>query len=152
MKPWERYSFTALSAILTITGVAYFWMKWMMPTDDPFAVVNHPLQPLMLHLHVLTAPAFLIVFGIIFNSHIGRKIGKNVPNRRSGLLSLVTMAIMTASGYLLQTLTDPAFHQVALVAHLASGGLFAVAYTVHLAIAVRMWQQCRRAQQQTAAA
>ena len=152
MKTWEKYSFTALSAILTITGVAYFWMKWMMQTDDPFAVVNHPLQPLMLQLHVLSAPAFLVVFGIIFNSHIGRKIGKKIPNRRSGLLSLVTLVVMTASGYLLQTLTAPLLHQAALVAHLVSGAVFAAAYTVHLAIAVRMWQTARRGQQQVAAA
>jgi hypothetical protein len=152
MKRWEKYTFTTLSAILTITGVAYFWMKWMLETDDPFAVVNHPLQPLMLQLHILVAPAFLVVFGIIFNSHIGRKIGKQIPNRRSGMLSLVTLAIMTASGYLLQTLTDPLLHQAALVSHLASGGVFAGAYTVHLAISIRMWQQARRAQQHAAAA
>jgi hypothetical protein len=151
MKPWEKYTFTALSAILTITGVAYLWMKWMMQTDDPFAVVNHPLQPLMLQLHVLASPAFLVVFGIIFNSHIGRKIGKPIPNRRSGLLSLITMAVMTASGYLLQTLTHPVLHQVALAAHLASGAVFAVSYTVHLVIAGRMWQHSRRGQQVAAA-
>lgn len=152
MKPWEKYTFTALSVVLTITGVAYFWMKWMVQSEDPFAVVNHPLQPLMLQLHILAAPAFLIVFGIIFNSHIARKIGKKIPNRRSGMLSLVTIAVMTASGYLLQTLSDPLLHQGALVAHLASSGIFAVAYTVHLAISVRIWQQCRRAQQEAAAA
>ena len=152
MKRWEKYTFTTLSAILTITGVAYFWMKWMLQTDDPFAVVNHPLQPLMLQLHILVSPAFLVVFGIIFNSHIGRKIGKPIPNRRSGMLSLVTMAIMTASGYLLQTVSQPLLHQLMLVAHLGSGATFALAYTVHLAISVRMWQHARRGQQQPAAA
>lgn len=152
MKRWEKYTFTALSAVLTITGIAYFWMKWMMTADDPFAVVNHPLQPLMLQLHVLAAPAFMVVFGVIFNSHIGRKIGKKLPNRRSGLLSLVTLVVMTASGYLLQTLTDPLLYRLALVAHLASGAVFAGSYTVHLAISIRMWQQSRRGQQQAAAA
>lgn len=152
MKRWEKYTFSTLSAILTFTGVAYFWMKWMLATDDPLAVVNHPLQPLMLQLHILAAPPFLVVFGIVFNSHIARKIGKQIPNRRSGMLSLVTLAIMTVSGYLLQTLTEPLLHQVALVSHLASGAIFAGAYTVHLAISVRMWLQCRRAQRQAAAA
>jgi hypothetical protein len=68
------------------------------------------------------------------------------------MLSLVTMAVMTASGYLLQTVTAPLVHQVTLIAHIASGVLFAGAYTIHLAVAVRMWQQSRRGQQQTAAA
>lgn len=139
MKTWEKYSFGILSAVLAVTGIAYFWMKFMMTTDDPLAVVNHPLQPLMLQLHVLFSPAFLVVFGIIFNSHIARKIGKKIPNRRSGLLSLVTLVVMTLSGYLLQVVTAEVWQQVCLAAHVASGVVFSLAYVVHLAIAARMW-------------
>jgi hypothetical protein len=152
MKTWERYTFSALAALITITGVAYFWMKYMMVTDDPFAVVNHPLQALMLQLHVLGAPAFLVVFGIIFNSHIARKIGKQIPNRWSGLLSLATLAIMTASGYLLQVLTGESARWWMMVAHMASGSVFAVAYVTHLAISARMWARERRAAREPAAA
>lgn len=143
MKTWEKYSFGILTAILAITGAVYFWMKFMMTTDDPFAVVNHPWQPLMLQLHILGTPAFLVVFGIIFNSHIGRKIGKKIPNRKSGLLSLITLGVMTVSGYLLQVVTAENLHQVALVAHIASGVVFTGAYVTHLAISVRLWARER---------
>lgn len=143
MKTWEKYSFGILTAILAITGAVYFWMKFMMTTDDPFAVVNHPWQPLMLQLHILGAPAFLVVFGIIFNSHIGRKIGKKIPNRKSGLLALITLGVMTVSGYLLQVVTAENLHQVALVAHIASGVVFTGAYVTHLAISVRLWARER---------
>ncbi len=144
MRPWERYSLTALTAVLAVTGVAYFWMKYFMTTDDPFAVVNHPLQPVMLQAHVLAAPAFLVVFGIIFNSHIARKIGKKIPNRRSGLLSLVTLVVMTGSGYLLQVSTAENLRLVWLVAHAGSGVVFSLAYFTHLAIGLRMWVRERR--------
>jgi hypothetical protein len=152
MRPWEKYSFAALTAILAVTGVVYFWMKFMMATDDPFAVVNHPLQPLMLQLHLLAAPAFLLIFGIIFNSHVGRKIGKKIPNRKSGLLSLVTLAVMTVSGYLLQVVTAENVRQITLVAHIASGLVFSGAYLTHLAISVRMVARERRVSRNSVAA
>lgn len=152
MKPWERYTFSALSALLAVTGFAYFAMKYLMVTDDPFAVVNHPLQPLMLHLHVLGAPVFLVVFGIIWNSHIARKIGKPIPNRWSGLVSLATLIIMTVSGYLLQVVTGDTAQRVSLIAHLSSGVVFAGAYVFHLAIGLRIHVLQRRAARDTAAA
>jgi uncharacterized membrane protein len=152
MKPWERYSFAALAALITVTGGAYFWMKYLLVTDDPFAVVNHRLQGLMLQVHVLAAPAFLVMFGIIFNSHIGRKIGKKIPNRRSGLLALVTLVAMTASGYLLQVMTGETALWWMMAAHLTSGAVFAGAYVTHLAISVRIWARERRTTRHRAAA
>src|SRR5262249_18836666 len=52
-----------LSSILVgLSGVAYAWMKYLMTTDDPYAVVNQPMQPWVLDLHLLAAP--LLVFGV----------------------------------------------------------------------------------------
>lgn len=152
MTRWEKYSFTALTALVAATGGAYFWMKYMMATDDPFAVTNHPLQGLMLQLHVLAAPAFLVVFGIILNSHVSQKIGKPIPNRRSGLLSLVATIVMVASGYLLQVLTGERAWQAAFVAHIGSSVVFTAAYVTHLAISAWMWARERRAAGDAAAA
>ena len=152
MKTWEKYSFNTAAALLVVTGIAYFWMKYMMTTNDPFSVVNHPWEPAMLQLHVLAAPAFLVLFGIIFNSHIGRKIGKPIPNRRSGLLSLATFVLMTVSGYALQVVTDDTIKQGWLVTHLASGAVFVAAYVTHLAISMRMWARDRCPGRQQAAA
>jgi uncharacterized membrane protein len=145
-----KYAFSILAAIVTISGVAYFWMKYMMESDDPFALVNHPLQPAMLHLHVLAAPAFLVAFGIVVNSHVARRIGNPVPNRRSGLLALVTIALMTASGYLLQVVTTESWQRACVIAHLVSGVVFAVSYLTHLAISARLWATGRCADQAAA--
>jgi hypothetical protein len=131
--------FTAIAAIVATSGAAYFWMKYMLHTDDPLAVVNHPLQPSMLHLHVLAAPVFLFMVGVLFNSHVARRIGKTIPNRRSGILALGTIAAMTVSGYALQVVTGAGLQRVWLVVHLGSGALFALAYVTHLAISVRLW-------------
>ena len=143
MKRWERYSFNAAAALVAITGFVYLWMEYGMKTDDPFAVVNHPWQPHVLGLHVLAAPVLLVVFGIVFNSHIGRKLRSYGANRRTGMTALITFALMTVSGYLLQVVTTPVLRNVCLVAHIASGTIFAVSYTIHLVIGLRMDSRAR---------
>src|SRR5687767_13459850 len=101
MKRWERWSFNVASLIVVVTGFAYFWMKYAAQTDDPFAVVNHPWQNAMLTLHLLASPPIVLLFGIILNSHIMKKLRvPRMPNRRSGLLSLGTFIAMVCSGYL----------------------------------------------------
>ena len=105
MTRWKKSSFSALAMTVSLSGGAYGWMKYLLTTDDPFAVVNHPLQPLMLHLHVASAPAFLVLFGILLDSHVAERIGRDLPNRGSGLLSFGTILVMSVSGYALQIVT-----------------------------------------------
>jgi hypothetical protein len=139
MKWWERWTFAALTAIVSASGCAYFWMKYVLTTDDPFAVTNHPLQAAMLSLHVVASPGLILVFGIILNSHVMRKLGaRRVPNRKSGLISLGTFSAMAASGYLLQVVTNESLLQAMLGLHLASGAVFTLTYGLHLAISYRL--------------
>src|SRR5688572_28399726 len=102
-------------------------MKYFTVTDDPFAVVNHPWQPAMLAIHVVASPWLLLVFGILMNSHIMRKLRvKGMPNRKSGYLSLGTFFTMTASGYLLQVVTGDRALSVLVAVHVTSGLVFSV--------------------------
>ena len=139
MKPWERWTFGLLSLIVALTGFAYLAMKYLMRSDDPFALVNHPWQPAMLALHVLASPPLILVFGIVFNSHIMRRLrATRVENRRSGLASLITFGVMVASGYLLQVVTAEGWLEALVVVHVAAGVVFSVAYVAHLVISVRL--------------
>ncbi len=45
MSRWEALAFNTLHGLLAATGFAYFYMKYALETDDPFAVVNHARQP-----------------------------------------------------------------------------------------------------------
>jgi hypothetical protein len=139
MKRWERWTFNLVWLLVAVTGFLYFWMKYMVQTDDPFAVVNHPWQSATLMLHVLVSPPFILVFGIVLNSHIMKKLrAPRKPNRSSGLLSLGTFATMTCSGYLLQVVTSEPVLQALVALHVTSGVLFTGAYGVHLLISRRI--------------
>ena len=139
MKRWERWTFNLLAAIVAATGFAYFWMKYFVENADPFAVVNHPWEATMLHLHVLVSPLFLLVFGIILNSHILKKLGATkMPNRKSGLASLGLFAAMIASGYLLQVSTDAGWLRALVAVHAGSGTAFSATYVTHLVISARL--------------
>ena len=139
MKTWERWSFGMLSLIVAVSGFAYFWMRYFVVSDDPFAVVNHPWQGGMMHVHVLSAPPLILIFGLILNSHIMKKLAAlKVPNRRSGIASLATFGLMTATGYLLQVVSAEMWLKGLVAVHVASGAVFSVTYVAHLLISVRL--------------
>lgn len=149
MKAWERWSFGVLSAVVAVTGFAYLWMKYFVTTEDPMAVVNHPWQPAMLNLHVIASPALILVFGIVLNSHVMRKLAHNrPPNRRTGLASFGTFAAMVITGYSLQVITSEAVLEAMVIVHVASGVVFSASYVIHLLISLRItrarsWEQVR---------
>ena len=139
MKRWERWSFNTAALVVAVSGFLYFWMKYFVENPDPFAVVNHPWEAPMLHLHVLASPPFILIFGIILNSHVLRKLGAaRMPNRVSGLLSFGLFAAMVCSGYLLQVAASEAWLRGLVVVHVGSGILFSITYTAHLVISIRL--------------
>ena len=142
MKPWEIWLSHISTIVITVSGTAYFWMKYAMETDDPFSIVNHPWQPAMLGLHVLAAPVLVFVVGMMVQSHIQNKLRSGGrSNRASGLVSMVTMPMMIVSGYMLQVVTSPLLANIALVLHLASSLLFALTYVAHQVISFRLSRQ-----------
>ena len=130
---WERWAFNALHTVVGVTGFAYVYMKFVLVTDDPFAIINHPWQPAMLAIHVVAAPVFIAFFGMLFRSHSLRKLRSGSPaNRRTGWTSIIGFSVMAMSGYFIQIGTSPAFINFSIWLHIGSGTVFAVAYSVHL--------------------
>ena len=101
-------------------GLVYAWMRYLVRPDDPFAVVNHPWQPEVQHLHVLAAPLLVFAIGLIWKAHAWPGVRLRIAaRRRSGLALVATAAPMIASGYLLQTATDPSWRKAWLAIHLS---------------------------------
>ncbi|MCW5979718.1 MAG: hypothetical protein KIT09_16685 [Bryobacteraceae bacterium] len=132
MRPWETWLTHISTILVAVSGIAYLWMKYALVNDDPFSVVNHPWQPAMLSLHVAAAPVLVFAAGLITNSHIRKKleVGKR-EGRRSGLLSIITLPLMIASGYALQIITSRLLSDISLATHIISSSVFVIAYAAH---------------------
>jgi hypothetical protein len=139
MKPWESWLSHLSTLAVSISGLAYLWMKYFVENTDPFSVLNHPWQGTMLSLHVVSAPLFVFVTGIIVHSHVGKKLRSGRPsNRKTGIASMVSLPLMIASGYLLQVAATTGLLNAVLVIHLASSGVFLVTYVAHQLITFRL--------------
>jgi hypothetical protein len=120
-------------ALTAITGIVFAWMKYAMKSDDPFAVVNHPLQPWMLSAHVVAAPVAVFAFGWIFGNHIAPAFANRAARKRpSGVSAMWMLVPMIASGYLMQVSTADALRKAMAVAHWISSAAFVVAYIAHV--------------------
>jgi uncharacterized membrane protein YidH (DUF202 family) len=124
-------------ALTAITGALFAVMKYLMHSDDDFSVVNHPLQPHMLSAHVVIAPIALFVLGWTFSNHMLPKYRFSEEHRKSGITSMLLIAPMTLSAYLLQIATNETLRQAMAFAHWVTSGAFVVGYVVHLILGRR---------------
>jgi hypothetical protein len=124
-------------------------MKYAMSSDDPFSLINHPLEPFMLKAHILIAPVLVLVFGMMLESHIRRRFSDAAPSqRRSGLLAVISFVPMALSGYALQVVSNPTAANVALATHLGASLVFCWVYGRHLVgYRRKARQKCRKPEQ-----
>ncbi len=140
MSGFER-SIVGLSTWLTaITGTAYFVMKYLMTTSDPFSTVHHPWQPHALSLHVLAGPIAVFALGLIAQDHVLERT--LAPHQRRGRLTGLTITAlalpMIASGYLMQVWTDPGARRILVGVHVIGGGLYTLLFAGHLVVSRSM--------------
>lgn len=145
MKALERRGFTALHTVVAVTGFCYLYMEYFLTIDDPFAIVNHPWQPLVMAAHIVAAPVFVVFFGMILRSHTLPKIRRRERiHRRTGWTSLVSFSVMALSGYLLQVAVSPVLIATWSWTHIITGILFVAAYGVHFVLGWRIGRAQRR--------
>ncbi len=113
------------------TGVVYAWMRYALEPPDPWAVVHHPWQPAVQHLHVWLAPALVFAAGAVWRGHAWPRWRGGGRRLASGVSLMAGLAPMVASGYLLQTAVEPAWRSVWVAVHLAASGLWLVAWGIH---------------------
>lgn len=129
--------------IVSVTGLLYAYMHYVMKPVDPFSVVNHPLEPYMLQLHLIASPVLVFLIGMILHSHIFFKLENGARSgKRSGLLLALLFGVMALSGYLLQVFTITG-HRFLFWLHLLSGILWALGYAAHQLSSVRLKRAMR---------
>jgi hypothetical protein len=129
---FERWAVWITSVATLVTGVVYLWMKYLMVSDDPFAIVNHPWQPLVLKLHILVAPLLTFSLGVVALRHIWRHLKAGMrEGRRSGLLAGVVVGPMILTGYLIQAITHEGWLKAMAYSHIGLGLLYGIALLAH---------------------
>jgi hypothetical protein len=107
-------------------------LDWLLVSDDPLAVVNHPWQPAVLKMHILVAPLLVFSIGLVALRHVWRHFrSKTSEGRWSGLLTVVVLGPMIVSGYLIQTLTEEGWLRAMAIVHIVLGLVYGVGLLAH---------------------
>jgi hypothetical protein len=129
---FEKWALWVSTAAVGISGCVYGWMKYLLSSDDPYAIIHHPWQPFFLKLHLLTAPLLVFAFGPVYTRHIVRRWQSGrAEGRTSGAATLAVLVPMIASGYAVQTLTSESWlYRIAMI-HVATGLLYLGGFAAH---------------------
>jgi hypothetical protein len=143
---FESWAIHLSTLLVGGTGLVYAWMAYLVRPSDPYAIVNHPLQPQLQHGHVLVAPLLVFAVGLIWQRHIGPHWSRGVrKGRRSGMGMVLTLVPMVASGYLIQTAVDGSWRKAWVVVHLFASVLWLAGYLAHQLPLLWNWLSRRRA-------
>lgn len=113
-----------------VSGLGLLTMKYLLEPSDPFAVVNHPLQPDVQYLHVLTVPLLVFATGMMW-SHAANGLRIGGRRKHSGLLLVGTFVPMALSGYLIQVATEPTFRTFWTWTHVGASVAWGAGYIWH---------------------
>lgn len=132
MSRFEKWSVWVTSILTTVTGLVYLWMKYGMETADPWSVVNHPWQPLVLKAHIVVAPLLVFAIGLITMRHVWRHFQAGMRlGRRTGIMTALMAAPMIVTGYLIQAITHAGWLRAMIWAHVLTGLVYAAGLAVH---------------------
>ena len=139
MSRFERWAVWTTSLLTAATGLLYVGMKYGLEPREPWAVINHPLQPVVLKAHILVSPLLLFAIGLVATRHVWRHWRSGmVRARRSGVLTMVATAPMALSGYLIQVVTAAPLLAAAQWIHIATGVAFAAGLALHQVAVARV--------------
>jgi hypothetical protein len=115
------------------TGLAFLWLKYFARSADPYSSAGHPWESVAQSAHVLLSPLLLFSVGLIWASHVWRKISRHRNRRRrSGVMIATLFAPMAISAYLIQISVDDGWRKAWVAVHLVASTLWILGYLVHL--------------------
>lgn len=130
----ERWLLWSSTFAVASSGLGFAWTKYLVESDDPFAVIHHPWQPFFLKMHVLTAPLLVFAVGFMFSRHVVRQWqAPQSRGRRSGLGILTVLAPLIVSGYMIQTVTGESLRGWLAAVHLVTGVIYVLIVPLHQA-------------------
>ncbi|MBT8461652.1 MAG: hypothetical protein KJO44_03945 [Gemmatimonadetes bacterium] len=132
MTRFERWTVWSSAIATGLTGLGFMWAKYFVPPPDQWSVVNHPLEPWFLKLHIVVAPVFVFAVGLVATRHIIPHLKKREPSgRRSGLIMVWMLLPMALTGYLVQVVSSPRWLVPLAIVHIVTGCAFLVGIAGH---------------------
>jgi hypothetical protein len=132
MNRLEKWAVWGTASLAGVTGIGFFWAKYLVQTSDPWAAINHPLQPWFLKAHILVVPIFIFVVGAVSVRHFWMQWANGVLHgRTSGALAALTVAPLVLTGYLLQVITHEFLLSLMAITHIVLGIVFCGGMLVH---------------------
>lgn len=142
MTSLERVCLHLCAFLTAATGLVYGWLRYFGQRMGDFGPEPHPLQSLLQHLHVLSAPLLVFTLGMLLRGHVQPMLRRGPPvGKRTGLGSILTVAPMVLAGYGVQVAVEPAWRTVLAWVHGLASLAFLLGYLAHLA---RTWELARR--------
>jgi len=138
MSRLERWALWLTSLLVVITGTGLFVTKYLMKPTDPWAVINHPLQPWFLKTHIMVSPFLVLAVGSVTLRHIWQHYrAGQLTGRRSGVTTALVTLPMIASGYLIQVITAVGLLRAMAISHMVLGTMYALGLSVHQVVVQR---------------
>jgi MFS family permease len=127
----RRWLTFAVLAGLWGTGVAWLVLRYGMQHQGEFGPSPHPLQPWALRIHALFAFTALWLGGMLWAVHIV-PTWRRGHRRASGILTIASLLLLAASGYLLYYIGDDRWRVSVSMLHWILGLFAIVPFLVHL--------------------
>ena len=132
MSRFERWNLWISTILVVATGVGLIATKYFIAPTEPWAVINHPWQPLFLKAHIVVSPFLIFAVGTITLRHIWMHYRSGQPRgRHTGIMTALVTVPMIVTGYLIQVITAVGWVKAMAIAHIVFGTLYALGLSAH---------------------
>lgn len=132
MSRFEKWLLWTSTGVTFVTGAGFFWAKYLLTPATEWAVVNHPLQPWFLRLHILAAPVLVFALGSVMTRHARQQYrAGQVNGRRTGMVTGTCAGLMVVTGYLVQVITHVSWLAAIAYAHIGVGTVYVLVFATH---------------------
>lgn len=131
LERWHRIAIYAVTALTTVSGLAWLWLHYFVTTPGRPSRAPHPLEPLSLKIHGAAAMLMLLCLGTLLLPHMlgAWRLGRN--RYPGGLLAMVNL-LLILTGYALYYVSTEENHAFISAVHWITGLLLPVVMVLHI--------------------
>jgi len=127
----QRVYLYIVGGVFTLSGIIWVYLHHFVRVEGEFGLLHHPVEPLLLKVHGISAALMLIGFGSVLPGHIPRAWALN-RNIATGIIFFTVMTVLSLSGYFLYYLSDESIRDFTSILHWVLGLAFPVLAGIHI--------------------